>query len=296
VNAGQRPAPGYADNSGRYGEPSANAREKPANERVRPADPAGETQAARQRRELILYLLAGAAALEFMSASGALLYAFVNGYTGPDGRFVFSFPLIPFSAAALLIPALLLLFVHLADVGLFRERNRASATATDSAGTLRAGGEGAGGQAAADAEAWEALLPERPARLFRILRGVPAVALLVGIILLGAALLTLDSVLDALGRLASVFAPHAEMLLVCLSVLVCFAVAGVLLLRYRTRKMQEEYAFRREVLEKTGVIIVEKGSRALPPGGIEVVPQILPALESERPALPPAPEDVKAEL
>jgi hypothetical protein len=287
--------PGYADNHGRQGARPADAREKPANERARPADPAGETPAARRRRELILYLLAGAAALEFMLASGALLYAFVNGYTGPDGRFVFSFPLLPFSAAALLVPALLLLFVHLADVGLFRGRNRASATAADAAGTLRAGRESAGGQAAPDAEAWEELLPERPARLFRILRGVPAVALLVGIILLGAALLTLDSVLGALGQLASVFAPHAEMLLVCLSILACFAVAGVLLLRYRTRKMREEYAFRREVLEKTGVIIVEKGSRALPPGGIEVVPQILPAVESERPALPPAPEDKQFE-
>jgi hypothetical protein len=244
------------------------------------ADPAGETLSARQRRELKVYLLAGTAALEFMLASAALLYAFVNGHTGPDGRFVFAFPVTAFAAAALLVPALLLLFVHLADVGLFRKGRPGSAPGTE--------GERAGGQAAA---AWEALLPERLARLFRILRGVPAVALLVGIILLGAALLTLDGVLGALGRLAAIFAPHAELLLVCLSAAACFAVAGVLLLRYRTRRMREEYAFRREVLEKTGVIIVEKGSRALPPDVIGVTPQILPAAEPDRPALPPAPGD-----
>jgi hypothetical protein len=241
------------------------------------SDPAGETPDARRRRELKLYLLAGAAALEFMLASAALLYAFVNGYTGPDGRFIFSFPLPTFAAAALLIPALLLLLTHLADVGLFREHDRISASSADSAGSL-------------GAETWDALLPERTAKFFRILRGVPAVALLVGIILLGAALLTLDGVLGALGRVASIFAPHAEMLLICLSVLVCFAVTGVLLVRYRTRKMQEEYAFRREVLEKTGVIIVERGSRALPPDGMEIVPRILPAVEDDRPALPPAPD------
>jgi hypothetical protein len=284
--------PGSAGNHGRQGECFAGAREKSANERDRPTtDSSGETLSARQRGELKLYLLAGAAALEFMLASGALLYAFVNGYTGPDGRFVFAFPVTAFTAAALLVPALLLLFVHLAGVGLFREGKRGSAPGTEASDTFRAEEESAGGQ---DAAAWEALLPERPARLFRILRGVPAVALLVGIILLGAALLTLDSVLGALGRVASVFAPHAEMLLICLSILVCFAVAGVLLLRYRTRKMREEYAFRREVLEKTGVIIVEKGSRALPPDGMEYVQQVLPAVELDRPALPPAPEDNNA--
>jgi hypothetical protein len=272
-----------------------NAKEKPANERGRPTtDPAGETLTTRQRRELKLYLLAGAAALEFMLASGALLYAFVNGYTGPDGRFVFAFPLMAFAAAALLVPALLLLFVHLADIGLFRERKRGSAPDADASGTLRAEGGSAGGQDAANAEAWEALLPERPARLFRILRGVPAVALLVGIILLSAALLTLDSVLGALGRVASVFTPHAEMLVVCLSAAACFVAAGVLLLRYRTRKMREEYAFRREVLEKTGVIIVEKGSRALPPDGMEYTARVLPAVELDRPALPPAPGNNEA--
>jgi hypothetical protein len=273
-----------------------NAKEKPANEHGRATmNPAGETLTARQRRELKLYLLVGAAALEFMLASGALLYAFVNGYTGPDGRFVFAFPVMAFAAAALLVPALLLLFVHLADVGLFRERKRRSAPGADASGTLRAEEENAGGQAAADAEAWETLLPERPARLFRILRSVPAVALLVGIILLGAALLTLDSVLGALGRVASVFAPHAEMLVICLSAATCFVAAGVLLLRYRTRKMREEYAFRREVLEKTGVIIVEKGSRALPPDGMEYTARVLPAVEPDRPALPPAPGDNEAE-
>jgi hypothetical protein len=59
--------------------------------------------------------------------------------------------------------------------------------------------------------------------------------------------------------------------------------------------MREEYAFRREVLEKTGVIIVEKGSRALPAIDVEYVPRILPAGEPDRPALPPAPEDKRTE-
>jgi membrane protein implicated in regulation of membrane protease activity len=240
---------------------------------ARAAEPTDETPTARRRRELKLYLLAGTAALEFMAVSGAILYAFVNGRAGPDGRFVPAFPLLAFAAAALLIPALLLLCAHLADAGLFRPP-----------------AESAGQDAENSDERYERL-PGRAAKLIRILRGIPAVGLLVGIILLAAAMLTLDSVLTALGRAASIFAPHAGMLLICLSVLAGLVAAGILLLRYHTRKMLAEYEYRREVLEKTGMIIVEKGARALPPGDMEIIPRVLPAVidaDEQPPALPEA--------
>jgi hypothetical protein len=232
-----------------------------------PEGAGGERLSARQRRELRVYLLACIAALEFLLASGAVFYAFVNGYTGPDGRFVFSFPLLAFAASGLGIPALLLLFVHFADVGLFRP---------------------AGSVGTADGKAWHELLPERPAKLYRILRGLPTVALLAGTVILGAALLTLDSVLSALGRLASALTPHIGTLLICLSVLTGLIAAGVLLLRYRTRKMLAEYEYRRDVLEKTGIIIVEKDSRALPWAGMDVEARVLTAAEGGLPALPAA--------
>jgi hypothetical protein len=257
-----------------------------------------------RRRELWLYIFVSVGTVEFLLAVGALLFAFVNGAPAPDGRFLPSFPWLSYSALALLVPALILLAAHLADVGLSRppglssqggENGDARAQGADAAQTQ--GGDTAqtlGEDAARTREetsfgedrVWQNLLPERMRRFYNITRAAPLVVLLAGAIALGAALLTLDGALSALGRFADVLIPHARALIVCASVLIGVFALGVLLLNYRTRKLIAEYEFRREVLEKTGIVILDKGTRALPPEGVNVPYALLSGEGGEAKALP----------
>jgi hypothetical protein len=206
---------------------------------------------------------------------GALLFAFVNGTTATDGRFSPAFPWLSYSALALLAPALILLAAHLADVGLFRpprlsaqNEEDAQTRGADDAQTRKERFSG-------EDRVWQNLLPERMRRFYNIIRAAPLVVLLAGAIALGAALLTLDGALSALGRFADVLIPHARALIVCASVLIGVFALGVLLLNYRTRRLIAEYEFRREVLEKTGIVILDKGARALPADGVNVPYAIL---------------------
>ena len=221
----------------------------------------------KQRRELWLYLAVSIFAVELLITVAALFFGFMA--TTGDGRM--AFPWLAWGAGMVLAPALLLLAVHFADVGLF----------------ARSHGD-------ADAE-WQKHLPERLQRFYRIVKGAPTVVVLLGIVIAGAALLTLDEALNALSRFGSVLVPYIPHLVVGTAVVILFFIAAGVWLSYRTRRLQEEYAFRRDVLERTGVIIVDKGSTALP-GAQGQEPQVLEAGEIfEAKALPPAPEDIDVE-
>lgn len=218
----------------------------------------------KQRRELWLYIAVSLVAVELLIAVGAVLYGFISAVPGDSGTIVPAFPWMSWGAIAAVAPALVLLLVHLADVGLFR----------------------APGGAASEQE-WQKLLPERMQKLYRIIKGAPVVAVLVGIVLLGAALLTIDGALSALQRFGSALLPYVPHIVGGVAGLGAVIVLAVAWLNYRTRRLIAEYDFRREVLEKTGVIIVDKGSTALPPGGVGDVPYaIVSGEETQRQALP----------
>jgi hypothetical protein len=190
----------------------------------------------RKRREMLLYLGISIAAVELFIFVGGLCYGFIASWgRGPAGL---SFPWLLWASLAVIAPAVILLAVHQADVGLFRAREDES-------------GE------------WQQRLPERMRRLYRILKGAPVVVVLTGLIVLGAALLTLDGALSAIASAASVLTPYIPHLVGGAAFVLGVAVAAAVWLNYRTRRLYEEYAFRREVLEKTGVIIVDKGSSPL---------------------------------
>lgn len=218
----------------------------------------------KQRRELWLYIAVSIVAVELLIAVGAVLYSFISATPGNTGSPVLSFPWLSWGAVSGVAPALILLLVHLADVGLFRPP----------------------GGAASEQE-WQKLLPERIQKLYRIIKGAPVVAVLVGIVLLGAALLTIDGAITALQRFGSALLPYIPHIVGGIAGLGAVIVLAVVWLNYRTRRLIAEYDFRREVLEKTGVIIVDKGSTALPPGVVGDVPYaIVAGEEAERQALP----------
>lgn len=236
-----------------------------------PAAPPAPSLSEKQRGELWLYIAVSIVAVELLILVGAVCYAFIRGGREPGQAFVFAFPWVPYAVVAVLVPVLILLLVHLADVGLFRSP----------------------GGAASEAE-WQKLLPGRMQRLYRIVKGAPAVVVLLGLVLLGVAVLTLDGAIDALARFGSVLLPYVPHIVGGVAGFGVALVLAIVWLHYRTRRLIAEYDFRREVLEKTGVIIVDKGSAALPPGGIGDVPYALVSgtdPDAIRPkALPPSPD------
>lgn len=227
------------------------------------------TLSEKQRRELWLYIAVSIVGVELMIATGAVLYSFISAAPDASGTARIIFPWLSWGAVSAVAPALILLLVHLADVGLFR----------------------APGGAHSEQE-WQKLLPERIQKLYRIIKGAPVVAVLIGIVLLGAALLTLDGALGALQRFGSALLPHLPYIIGGIAGIVVIGILAVAWLNYRTRRLIAEYDFRREVLEKTGVIIVDKGSTALPPGGEGDVPYaIVSGRTPDVQALPPGSEE-----
>jgi membrane protein implicated in regulation of membrane protease activity len=160
-------------------------------------------------------------------------------------------------------------------VGLFRPP-RGFAAGDDSATSESTSADT---KAASDTE-WQNLLPGRLKKAYRIIKAAPLVVLLAGVIALGAALLTLDGFLSAIGRFADILIPHTRSIIICAAVSIAVLVLGVLLLNYRTRKLIAEYEYRREVLEKTGIIIIDKGTRALSADPSGDVPYVLVSGES----------------
>lgn len=216
-----------------------------------------------KRRELWLYVAVSIVAVELLLAVGALLFSFITLPEGQGHKGV-NFPWLSWGALAIVVPTLILLLVHSADVGLFRTP----------AGAL-------------SEKDWQKLLPARMQKFYRIIKGAPVVAVLAGIVALGAALLTLDGALSAIGRFGSALMPHLPVIIGGICALAAVIVMAVIWLNFRTRRLIAEYEFRREVLEKTGVIIVDKGSTPLPPGGVGDVPYaIVSAEDAQIKALP----------
>ncbi len=199
----------------------------------KPSTPLSE----KQRRELWLYVGVSICAVELLLTVAALLFGFMAKSGGP------AFPWIAWGVGMVLGPALLLLAVHLANVGLFRP-------------------------APDDAE-WQRHLPERLQRFYRIIKGAPTVVVLLVVVVLGVALLTLDEALGALSRFGAALAPYIPHLVIGTAAVLLAAIGAGVWLTYRTRRLREEYAFRREVLERTGIVIVDKGSTALPGPGAD---------------------------
>lgn len=261
ANAAGWPCPGHCGTS--MQEEPAERKNDRADKNPPPPPPA---LSEKQRRELWLYIAATIAAVELLVLVGALFYGFLGAGQGAAGR-GFAFPWLHWAAMAVVVPALILLLVHFADVGLF------------------------GARAGADADQeWQRHLPERAQRLYRIVKGAPAAAILLAIVAMGAALMTIDGALGLVLSFAAALKPHIPYIVISVAALLAVVALAAVWLNFRTRRLIAEYQFRREVLEKTGVIIVDKGSTALPPGGLGDVPYILVSGEEKNasPAALPA--------
>ncbi len=206
----------------------------------------------KQHKDLLFYLSIAIFMLELVVGAVAFFYGIIHAEPGTNGAPPqFQFPWLGYALAAILAPAALLLIVHLAGVGLFR--------------SLR-------GKNIEEDEAWRKELPTRLRKVYAIIQGAPTAVLLVGILLLGVALFYVDGAIQMLIETASRLEAYLPWIIGGFAGAWCIAYLGRTWFAYRTKHMQEEYAFRREVLEKTGQIIVDKGSIQLPPTQVHTVP------------------------
>jgi len=219
-----------------------------------------------QSKDIVFYLSMAIIFVELMITLAALCYGIITAKPSADGGMPqFNFPWMTYFIALGVTPAVLLLMAHLTGVGMLR--------------SLR-------GQENDDA--WQEKLPGRVRRIYALIQGAPVAVLLTGVILLGVLHFFVDGALGILMRMAQSIERYLPWIISVMAGIVCVGITAKHWFAYRNKRIAEEYAFRREVLEKTGVIIVDKGSIPLPPENNRQY--ALSAAQEE--ALPPA-EDIR---
>lgn len=213
----------------------------------------------KEQKTLFLYLVIGIVLMELAVTVGAIIISITNAQPSSSGVPHFQFPWIGYLVAVVMVPVLAMLLVNLVSLGFSR---------------------GARGGEDVNLEG----VPQRMQTFYALVRGAPTVILFAGFVLMCAAIYYLDGVMSLLLKLGENF--H----LVAIWVVGGFAVAWMVSyvvrawMHYKTKQMEAEYAFRHEVLERTGMVILDTKHapttelRMLPPG---------PRRASQEPCLPP---------
>ncbi len=214
------------------------------NQKVKKANMADILQD-KQHKELLFYLSVAIFFLELIVGGVAFFYGIIHAVPGENGGPPqFQFPWLTYAIAAIVSPAALLLIVHMAGVGLFRSMQKKTPE---------------------EEAAWRENLPHRLQKVYTIIQGAPTIMLFLGVILLGVALFYVDGAISVVMRMGEALAPYWPWIIGGLLGSACVIYVGKAYFAYRTRRMEQEYAFRREIFERTGQILVDKGTVQLPP-------------------------------
>ncbi|MDL2209233.1 hypothetical protein LJC26_00295 [Desulfovibrio sp. OttesenSCG-928-O18] len=117
-------------------------------------------------------------------------------------------------------------------------------------------------------QAWAEQLPERALKAYRIIKDAPLFMVCFALVALGATLLVIDGAFAFVSGIFRALVPYAPFFIGGVTVFVVTIAVLMAWFRHANNKLAAEYAFRREVLEKTGVILLDdKGKAILPPGG-----------------------------
>lgn len=206
-----------------------------------------------KHQDALFYLLIAIFFIELAVGGIAFFYGIVHAVPEIEGGPpVARFPWLAWALAAILAPVGLILIVHLAGTWLSQTLNRDASSENGEAQNK--------GQTGVDPEQ----LPDGLKRFYASVKHAPTVVLLVSILLIGALLFFMDGALAALGRFGTALIPYIPWLCGCIAglLLLCFLIHAFMV--FRQRKMEQEYAWRREVLEKTGLVLVDKASVSLP--------------------------------
>lgn len=198
-----------------------------------------------QYKDVLFYLLIAVLFVEFIVGGVAFFYGLMRSApVTPGGPPMARFPWLGWATAAVLAPVGLLLVVHLIGSWISHALNR--------------------DQDKENADAGADELPEGLRRFYAIIRNAPTVLVLVGILLLGAGLFFVDGALTALVSLGGALTRYIPWLAGSAAALLAVCYLGHRWFVYRQRRLDQEYAYRREVLERTGIVLVDKGCVPLP--------------------------------
>lgn len=225
--------------------------------------------------DVLLYLLVAIFFVELIIGGAAFFYGIMHAAPEtPGGPPMARFPWLVWGICAILCPVGLLLLVHLVGVWLSGAIDR-----------IENGGE-------SDPEKDAAYMPEGLRRFYAMVRNAPLLLVLTAILLLGAGLFFIDGAFGALVALFHELLPYMPWISASLGgfFAVCFLARAVMV--YRQRKMEQEYAWRREVLQKTGIVLVDRKSVAIGENGVivrlEALERNARVLDVSSEALPPA--------
>lgn len=216
----------------------------------------------KEQKNLLFYLSIGIIIVEFAVTVGALIYGIANAHQQPNGMMRFSFPWAGYLVSVVVAPVVVMLLVNLIGMGFYRAVH---------------------GEPVLDEEQMKEM-PQRMRSFFSLVRGAPTIVLLGGVLVLGAVLYYLDGVMTFLLKLGDSVETIAIWGTVGLVIAWCVSYLARAWFMYKTRRLEEEFAFRREVFEKTGMVILDQKAmlssevparqamRELPAGTVEVLP------------------------
>lgn len=202
-------------------------------------------------KDALIYLMVAIFFVELIVGGISFFYGVMHAAPDvPGGPPLARFPWLGWAVAAVLAPVGLMLIVHLSGTWVSRYLGREDSLQD--------------GQANAGPSADDEQVPERLRRFYAIIRNAPTVVLLLGIMLLGAGLFFVDGAFSAIIRLGGALTDYIPWIAGSLAAMiaVCYLVHRWFV--YRHHRMQQEYEYRREVLERTGIVLVDKGCIPLP--------------------------------
>lgn len=214
-----------------------------------------------EHQDALFYLLIAIFILELAIGGIAFFYGIIHAvpeYEG--GPPVARFPMLAWAAAAILTPVALLLIVHLTGSWL--------------SGYLK--GENLQNK---KADISDADIPKSLKRFYASVQHAPVIVLFMAILFLGGALFFVDGAFSALTKFGNALVPYIPWIVISFSALLAFCFLIHAIMVYRQRKMENEYIWKREVLEKTGLVLIDKQNTALAGENIQGEPRALPVLD-----------------
>ena len=196
----------------------------------------GSMLSEKERKSLLAYLALGVIIVEFSVTVVAILHGVTNMTTLPDGSVEYNFPWKAYLVSVFLAPVGVMFIIQIIGMGFSRVVM--------------------GDPEMADVDGEH--VPERVRKWVHLVQGMPTAILLAGLLFVGLVLYNMDILMQMLVKLGETAAELALYGGVALFAAWLISYTTRLWLMYKTRKMQEEYAFRREVLERTGIAIIDQ--------------------------------------
>lgn len=192
-----------------------------------------------RNRDIVVYYLIAVFCLEIIVGAVAFFYGVTQAEpVVPGGPKMARFPWVGWLVAAILSPVGLLLLLHLSGQFFSRALNGGDAQ------------PGAGGQGEE--------VPKQFQRFYAIVRHAPTIVILLTLIAMGCAVLFIDSAMQMAMAVGAALKPYILWILFGVVAFFIICYLGRLFFLSRHRRMEQEYAYRMKVLEKTGIVIMNK--------------------------------------